>query len=67
MFFYGELSNFYRNIDGYLKDQDSGLGGTYGSTQTRNTNLKVLSSEMNPAEIRLILKNFCKGNVAVGF
>ncbi len=28
--------------------------------------LKVLSSEMDPAEIRLIPKNFIKGNVEAG-
>ncbi len=29
--------------------------------------LKVLSSEMDPAESRLIPQNFIKGNVAAGF
>jgi hypothetical protein len=32
-----------------------------------NMPLKVLSSEMNPAEIRLIIKNFYKENVAASF
>ncbi len=32
-----------------------------------NPTLKVLSSEMNPAEIRLILQKIIKGNIAAGF
>jgi hypothetical protein len=41
------------------------LNGTLVEARIRI--LKVLSSEMDPAESRLIPQNFIKGNVAAGF